>query len=188
MSPRRLKFTLILAGIVLSGLTLLAWAQPWFGFDLIPSGAVAAAGDVAAPALTALALAGLALAAALSIAGRVFRAIMGFLQVAIGALVVASAAAALSDPVTRSASAITALTGISGAESVGASVSEVSITAWPYVGLGCGILLVLLGATIVLSGRRWPESSRRYQTVRLQKDDGSPISDWDALSDGRDPT
>lgn len=167
---------------------LLAWTQPWFTIELIPSGSVTAAGDVAAPALTALALSGLALAGALTIAGPVFRVVLAVLQIAIGALVVASAAIALTNPIAASASVISALTGVSGASSIAALVSAVGSTAWPYVGLGCGVLLVLLGVAIIVSSRRWPESSRRYQAVRLEKADGSPVDDWDALSDGRDPT
>ena len=56
------------------------------------------------------------------------------------------------------------------------------------VALLAGTLVVALGITIVVSGRFWPQSSRKYQTARLAEVDGSPIGDWDALSDGRDPT
>ena len=130
VTPRRLKSTSILAGLALSALTMLAWTQVWFTVTL-ESRAVAIAGDVAAPALAALALSGLALAAALAIAGPVFRVILGALQAAIGALVVTSAAIALADPIAASAAAVTAVTGVSGADSVAALVLDVSATAWP---------------------------------------------------------
>ena len=52
MNGRRLKLGAILAGLVLSGLTLLAWTQQWFSIELIPDGSVAVGGDVAAPALS----------------------------------------------------------------------------------------------------------------------------------------
>jgi len=188
VNGRRLKLGAILAGLVLSGLTLLAWTQQWFSIELIPDGSVAVGGDVAAPALAALALSGLALVAALAIAGPVFRVILGLLEAAIGTLVVVSAILAIVDPVAASASAITAVTGVSGTASVIALVSTVAPTAWPFVALLAGALVVAVGITIVVSGRFWPQSSRKYQTARLAEVDGSPIGDWDALSDGRDPT
>lgn len=188
MTGRRLKLSAILAGVVLSGMTLLAWTQQWFVVSLVPGGSVVVAGDVAAPALTALALSGLALVAALAIAGPVFRVVLGLLEVAIGALVVTSSAIALADPVAASASAISELTGVSGTASVAELVASVAVSAWPTVALLAGFLLVALGVAIVVTTRRWPESSRKYQAARLEKEDGTPIGDWDALSDGRDPT
>ncbi len=190
MNPRRLKLTAILLGIVLSALTLLAWTQVWFVVRLETGQALSVAGDVAAPALTALALSGLALAGALVIAGVVFRVILGLLQAALGGLVITSAAIALADPVEASARAITSATGVSGAESVGDLVSAISSTPWPLLTLLFGVLLTLLGLMIVVTARAWPASSRKYQAVRLEEAEGehSAAGDWDALSDGRDPT
>ena len=190
MNPKRLKLSAIFLGIVLSALTLLAWTQVWFVVRLETGQTLSVAGDVAAPALTALALSGLALAGALAIAGVVFRVILGVLQAAIGGLVVTSAAIALSDPIEASSRAITAATGVSGAVSVGDLVSAVSATPWPLLALLFGVLLILLGVSIVVTARAWPASSRKYQAVRLEEADGehSAAGDWDALSDGRDPT
>ena len=189
MSPRRLKLTSILLGIVLSAAVMLAWTQLWFTADLETGQSLEVAGDVAAPALTALALSGLALAAALALAGTVFRVILGGLQAAIGALVVTSAVMALADPVAASSRAITDATGVSGSESVAALVTSVVATAWPAVALAAGILMALLGVFTAVTARRWPASSRKYQAVRMAPADGeSSIGDWDALSDGRDPT
>lgn len=185
MSPRRFKFGSILAAIALSALTLLAWTQVWFTITLESGQSVAVAGDVAAPALTALALSGLALASALAIAGPVFRVILGGLQAAIGALVVTSAALALGNPITASATAVTAVTGVSGADSVAALVLDVSATAWPAIALVVGLLLTSLGIAIVATARRWPVASRKYQAVQFDDD---AVGAWDSLSDGRDPT
>jgi hypothetical protein len=190
VNPRRLKLIAILAGIGLSALTLLSWTQVWFTVRLETGQTLSVTGDVAAPALTALALSGLALAGALAIAGVVFRVILGVLQVAIGGLIIMSASIALADPIAASARAITAATGVSGDESVAALVSAVHLTAWPLLALLFGILLALLGVLIVVTARMWPVSSRKYQAVRLEEADGEHTSagDWDALSDGRDPT
>ena len=190
MNPRRLKLSAIVSAIALSGLVLLAWTQPWFTLRLQTGQVLTIAGDVAAPALTALALAGLALAGALAIAGVVFRVILGVLQAAIGALVITSAAIALGDPVAASARAISAATGVAGAESLADLVSATQSTAWPLLTLLFGVLLTVLGIAIALTARSWPASSRKYQAVRLEEADGehTPAGDWDALSDGRDPT
>lgn len=190
MTGRRLKLASILLGVALSGLTLLSWTQTWFTVDLQSGQTLSVLGDVAAPALTALALSGLALAAALSIAGVVFRVILGALQAAIGALIVTSAVMAIADPITASAKTITAATGVDGHDSIAQLVSAVSSTAWPALALVFGVLLTLLGVLIAVTARRWPASSRKYQAVRLEEADGerSAAGDWDALSDGRDPT
>lgn len=190
MNPRRLKLASILSGALLSALTLLSWTQVWFVVGLRTGQELSIAGDVAAPALTALALSGLALVGALAIAGVVFRVVLGVLQAAIGALVVTSAAVAIADPVTASARSITAATGVSGGRSIAELVSAITSSPWPLFALLFGILLTLLGLSIVGTARLWPASSRRYQAVRFDEAEAerSTIGDWDALSDGRDPT
>jgi hypothetical protein len=116
--------------------------------------------------------------------------ILGVLELAIGALVVTSAAMALADPVAASAASITAATAVSGTESIAALVSGITVSAWPAVTLVLGALMCLLGVVIAATARRWPASSRRYQAVRLEavEPGESAVGDWDALSDGRDPT
>lgn len=188
MSAKRLKLASIFTAVGLSALVLLSWTQEWFAIRLGSGETLSIAGDVAAPALTALALSGLALAGALAIAGPVFRVILGLIQVSIGALVITSAVLALGDPVAASAREITQATGVSGDESIAALVSAAVASPWPAVTVVLGILLALLGLATALTTRYWPVSSRKYQAVRLEETDGSPVADWDALSDGRDPT
>lgn len=188
MSAKRLKLASIFTAVGLSALVLLSWTQEWFAIRLGSGETLSIAGDVAAPALTALALSGLALAGALAIAGTVFRVILGLIQVSIGALVITSAVLALADPVAASAREITQATGVSGDESIAALVSAAVASPWPAVTVVLGILLALLGLATALTTRYWPVSSRKYQAVRLEETDGSPVADWDALSDGRDPT
>ena len=194
MTGRRLRPLLVLAGVVLAGLTLLAWTQPWH--DLVvdsPQGGtvtVTSDGDVAGGALAALALASLALCAALTIAGVVFRLVLGVLQVALGACVVVAAALALADPVGVSASVVTTATGVDGTDSLAALVEEVSTTPWPFVGLVAGALTALHGVAVVATARRWPATGRRYQAVRTVPADAAPdaAATWDVLSAGDDPT
>ncbi len=203
MTARRLKSVSLIAALVLSGLTLLAWTGQWYSFTLRESATgrpvLGVSGDVAAPALVALALASLALVAALAIAGPFFRAVLGILQVVIGFTVGLSATLAEADPVRASASAISAVTGVAGSKPVAAVVASVSQTAYPTMAIVVGILTMALGLFVLVTSRRWPGSSRRYgQPVILENaEPGKPsapghvddaVSDWDSLSGGSDPT
>ncbi|NRD25982.1 Trp biosynthesis-associated membrane protein [Frigoribacterium sp. VKM Ac-2836] len=194
MTARRLKLTTILTGIVLAGLGLLSWTQDWFHVVVAsPQGgelSLDVAGDVAGAPLSALSLASLALFGALTIAGRVFRVVLGVLQVALGASVVLTTSTALADPVRASGSAVTTATGVDGTDSIRSIVSSVEPTAWPWLGLAAGVLAALLGiATVLLSGA-WPRATRKYSATRLVVADPSadPAAAWDALSSGDDPT
>ncbi|MDQ1527527.1 MAG: hypothetical protein QOG18_2140 [Microbacteriaceae bacterium] len=194
MTGRRLKVQSLVAGILFSALTLIAWTQLWFTVSVNETTtstlAIAVTGDLAAPALSAFSLAGLALVAALTISGTVLRIVLGVLQFAIGAGVVASTAAALANPVAASASAVTKVTGVSGSRSVAALVETSSQTAWPWLALIFGALTAAVGIVIAITGRRWPGSSRRYQAIADtdQENSSNPVSDWDRLSGGSDPT
>jgi hypothetical protein len=189
MTATRMKLLLLLAGIAFSALTLLAWTQEWFALTLLDGAVLSVAGEIAAPALTALALTGLVLVGALSIAGPFFRVILGSLQALLGFTVGLSAVIAIANPLTSSAAAITAATGVSGA-SAGEQVDVVAGTAWPWVALVAGALLVVTGILVVATARRWPGATRKYQAVRLTGVDGTrtAVDDWDALSGGDDPT
>ena len=189
MTPARLKLILLLAGVVLAGLALLAWTQEWFGITLLDGAVLSVSGEIAAPALTALALTGLVLVGALSIAGPFFRVILGSLQALLGFTIGFSAVLAILDPLTASAAAITTATGVSG-ELVGAQASAFTSTAWPWLAVVAGALLIVTGFLVVATGRAWPGSSRKHQAVKLAPADGtrSSVDDWDALSGGDDPT
>lgn len=190
MTHQRLRLLSILAGLILAGLSLIAWTQPWVSVTVVNGPSLDVGGDVAAPALSTLALAALALVGALTVAGPVFRVILGVLEVALGGLIVYSAAAALSNPVLAAGPAITEVTGISGAEPIRALVSSAAVTVWPALTLVFGILIVVLALIVIGTNRRWPVSGRKYQPVRLEKADGesSNVESWDALSGGNDPT
>lgn len=173
---RRLKSMTILAVIVWSGLVFLAWSQPWFTLHAQGRAGdtvnVAVQGAVAAPALSALALAGLALSAALAIAGRIIRVVLGVLELALGISITVSAVSALADPVQAGQSAITTATGVAGTSSIGQIASAAGTELWPYLAVASGVLMALTGILIVLSMRRWPESGRRYQPVTFAAADG----------------
>jgi uncharacterized membrane protein (TIGR02234 family) len=208
VSPRRLKTVTLLVAIVLSGLMLLAWTGEWFSLSLRESATghpvLSVTGEVAAPALVALALASLALVAALALSGPFFRVVLGGLQVVIGFTVALSAALAMSNPVRASEAAVSAATGVGGSKSIAALVTSVSQTVFPLIAITVGILTVALGVFVLVTGRRWPGSSGRYRQPMVLEDPDAPaasqarsgpqdatadaISDWDTLSGGSDPT
>lgn len=194
-NPRRLKNYTLLASIVLSGLTLICWTGQWYLLRLSAAAnghsTLSITGDIAAPALIALALASLALVAALAIAGPFFRLILGILQMLIGFTVAFSAIRAEADPVRASSQAISTATGIGGEHSIAALVQSVSQGPWPILAIVVGVLTFALGIFVIVSGRRWPSASDRYrQPVRLEPADPgeNAVADWDSLSGGSDPT
>jgi hypothetical protein len=189
-NPRRIKSRVILASAALAILTLVSWTQVWFGVTLVDGSKLDVDGQVAAPALSALALTSLALVGALSIAGPVFRVVFGVLESLIGVAVVFSGILAADDPVAASASAISTATGVSGDSSVARLVDTVEGGFWPWLVIACGVLIVLAGIAIIVTGRHWPSSQRKYQAARLEPatTERTSVDDWDSLSGGTDPT
>jgi len=198
---RRLKSVSLLLGLLFCGAALLAGSQPWFiatlGGDSATHPPIPASGDIAAPAVAALAVAGLAGFGAMAISGPIFRFILALLQVVVGGSIALSAVLAVTAPIAAVEPLVTAATGIAGRPAVTLLIADVTATPWPWVALAAGVLLALLGATIMLTGRSWPGSTRKYQPVRFAPAETSPgqvagseraVSDWDALSEGGDPT
>jgi uncharacterized membrane protein (TIGR02234 family) len=201
MSLRRIKPTLVLAVLLSSGLALLAWTQVWATVQLTGDGsaqqALDVSGSTASPALTALALAGLALAGALTIAGVVIRIILGLLEMLLGVSVILSAALAVLDPVGASAAAVTAATGIAGTESTRDAVTGSALTFWPFLALAAGVLMFLVGLLVVVTSKRWPGPTSRYEATRFEPVTDAAtgtarprdaVDDWDGLTRGDDPT
>jgi uncharacterized membrane protein (TIGR02234 family) len=196
VTASRLRGLLLGATALLAALVFLAWSQPWFTLELVASSGDPAPllvrGDVAASALTPLALAVLAVVAALALAGPGFRMVFGVLEALLGGCVIAATLVSLGDPAAASASAITDVTGISGADSVAELVAQVEVSPWPAVAIVAGALIVVVGLLVAVPASRWPVSGRKYSRTRTEAADdastGDPVIEWDALSDGDDPT
>ena len=187
---RRAKYLTLLLLVIGSGLALLASTQTWFTVTLTPvaghAGALTVQGSAAAPALTALSLAGLALAAALAIAGPVFRIVLTLLGLLLGASVLISAFTAVGSPVHSASSAITAATGVSGEASVARLVARVDVPLWPAVAVAGGIFLLLGSIAVLVTGRLWPGPSRRYET-RFEDQNGVSAADLFTKPDASRP-
>ena len=189
-TPRKSKSKVLLVSALLALATLVAWTQSWFTVELVDGNTLAVDGQVAAPALSALALTSLVLVGALSIAGPFFRLVFGILESLIGVAIVFSGIVAVADTVGASASAISTATGVAGENSVADLVESITQSPWPWVAIVAGVLIVLAGVVIVVVSRNWPGSSRKYQSTRLEPVEAqrTSVDDWDALSGGNDPT
>lgn len=188
-SGRRKGYSLVAIAVV-TALIFTAWSQPWFTMTVQQKPFVVQ-GSVAGSALAPIALASLALVAALAIAGRFFRVLLGVLLALLGVCVIVVSAFAIAHPVVSATAAITKATGVAGRASVATLVSATSLTAWPIVAILLGVLLTLLGLTIAATAGSWPESGRKYSRSRLVPAEGQeldPVQEWDALSEGDDPT
>lgn len=199
MSTRTLRSVSIFAGLAAAAVALICWSQTWYIVTLTGSfeghPALQVAGDVSAPAVAALALASAAGFAAMAISGPFFRFVLAALELVLGVSIILSAALAISTPVTTVASAVTEATGLDGAAAVTQLIGSNSSTAWPYVTLSAGVVLALVGIGILITGRLWPGSGRRYEPVRFEPADSvattpndAAVSNWDELSGGSDPT
>jgi uncharacterized membrane protein (TIGR02234 family) len=187
MTPQRLRLISMAAIVLEAGFVALSWSQTWYTVTVTDSdtrGTYTVGGDVAGGALLPLALASLTLVLALALAGPVFRVILGVLDALLGVCVVVVAAWSLSDPVRASLPALAAATGISSTPD-GATATA---APWPIVGLGAGVLMIVTGIAVAITSRAWPASGSRYTRSRLETPDGDAVRDWDALSEGDDPT
>ncbi len=190
MTGARIKLISLVAIALLAALIFADWSQTWFTLT-VQGKPFPVSGQVAGAALSALALASLALIAALAIAGRFFRVVLGILLALLGVCVIAVSAFAIANPVVAATSAITKATGVAGTHSVAKLVTATSVTAWPVVAIVLGVLLTLLGLAIAPTARSWPDSGRKYSRSRLAAPDADtqdPVAEWDALSEGDDPT
>lgn len=193
---RSTKGYTLLGFVVAGGLALLSWTQTWVDVDFtMPTGAprsLEVVGSVAAPALSALALCLLALVAALSLAGRVFRLILGAVGVLLAGAILATTLGAMADPTGAAEPAITTASGVAGHEAVRALVDTSATTFWPLFAIAGAVVAILMSVLVFVTSGSWSGGSRRYSTgsapvakVARERDD---VDNWDDLSRGDDPT
>lgn len=190
---------LALGAIVLAAaLALLTSVQRWldikFFTGVASAESLSVSGQELSPALTLLALAALASALVLTIAGPIFRRVIGVLVAVLGGGLAAIGLLTVTQPLAGARAAIEAVTGITGDDQFGL-VRATVVSAWPTVAGLSGIVLVFAGLWIVIFGGRWFSGGRKYQPAEAGGRASSRgaagsdrISDWDALSDGDDPT
>ena len=174
--------------ILLAAITGIVSAPIWF--TTIASTALEAhvvvrvSGADAAPAVPAAALVLLACAAAVALVGRVARWVVVAVVALAGVLVAWSAVRAIVDP--WAAGLHQKLVNVT---SVSQDSSTVATSAWPYVAVGVGVVVVLTAGWLARSSRSWPGPSRRHEgTTGPRPVVEDERSAWDALSRGDDPS
>lgn len=184
--------TLLLGGIAVAGaLVLLGGSRDWITFLLQGSHSVEAiTGHQVNAALSPIAIAIVVAALALTIAGAVFRRVLGILVALLGGGGIAIASGAVVAPLASAAGRVTELTGI--VQGPGdAELVWVQVSAWAWVTIVAGVAAMLFGLAVTLFSGSWGAAGRRYgsqaESAKAEQR-GDRISDWDALSQGEDPS
>lgn len=185
MTPRAKRLLAFAGGVAGAALLLLATTQPWFKAHGEEFGTLDVSSDVAAPSITALAVAALALVGAVAIANTLVRRFLGIIQFLLGLGAVAVTATALADTVAAIVPAVSTATGIGGSDSAAAIITGVDVSLWPWIAIAGAGILMLTGAWTLATAGSWPASSSKYDAGDTTR---GPASDWDALSEGADPT
>ena len=183
----RAALVLLLLGSVLALVSAgRTWVTAVAGGGGLPTITVALSGSDLQPAVTAIALLGLAAVAGLLATRRRGRVVIGVLMAAAGLVVVALAIDV--------ASTWNSLLGVGDtirslvAEHVGTeSAADTTLSAWWLGAAVGGLLVAAAGVLAVLRSRDWPQMGRRYE----RRDDGASRaaeSAWDQLDHGLDPT
>ncbi|GAA4333930.1 TIGR02234 family membrane protein [Streptomyces venetus] len=183
----------LLAGALGAAVALLATRQQWAeGTATVAGGAfpLSAKGSDVTGVPAALAIVGLAALVAVFAVRRAGRLVVAALLALSGAGIVAAALIGASDGSALDEKAAEA----SGDTS--ASVAALSHTAWPYVAVVGGVLLLLAGVLALRYGRLWPAMSGRYERGGAPAprrkapavDPDRPEDLWKALDRGEDPT
>jgi hypothetical protein len=186
VTPARERLITVLGVLVAGAAAVLASTQTWATATVAGVRApVVVAGQAAAPSLAPLGIVALALGIALTIAGRAARIVLGVVLVLLGAGIVAAAFPSLLDAASGTRGAITAATGVT---DVGPLVLARSGTSWPVVATVSGVLAAVLGLVVLVRAHRWTTGGRRFRADVPATRSTDPISEWDALTRGSDPT
>lgn len=180
---------LLLGGV----LALIGATQTWVtasGFEAAHIHNVQLSGQEASPVITAMALVTIAAGAALSIARRIGRWIVGIVAI-FGAIMMGWATiVVITNPLGTVAPKIAETTGTTGIEEV---VTQIDVSALPWLTVIGSIIGLAGGLIALIAGRRWPVGkTKKYDIdVPTVRDDNAPLDEidtWDELSRGEDPT
>jgi uncharacterized membrane protein (TIGR02234 family) len=191
----------LLAGIaVASGLALYSATQTWVTLSLVQGAAafgwLEVTGQQVNQSLSPIAIASLAAALALTIAGKAFRRVLGVLVALLGAGITSISVIALRNPSGAAAGRLAEATGIMGPSQL-ELVTNSMVSSVIAVTLGAGIALVVLGVLVLLLGGRWKAAGRKYEVAADDREVSAPrqidaepdrISDWETMSAGGDPS
>lgn len=190
----------LLAGIALAGgFSLVGATQTWLTITFVEGAAafgwLEVSGQQLNQSLSPIAIAALAAALALTIAGKVFRRVLGVLVALLGGGILAIALVVFADSKSAAASRIAEATGLAGANQLDL-VTEVVSSPYILLTAGAGVALVLLGFLVLLLGPGWRKAGRKYEAevgrpqreVQAGNDEPDRIADWESMNDGVDPS
>jgi hypothetical protein len=186
VTPARERLTVVLGALVAGAGTVLASTQT-FATAVVTGvrAPIVVAGSAAAPAMAPLGIVALALGIALTIAGPLARLVLAVVLVLLGVGIVATALPNVLSDAAGTTSAIVTATGVS---EVGPFVTARSGTSWPLLAVVAGALAAVLGVVVLVRSRTWTTGGRRFRADLPTTRSTDPISEWDALSKGADPT
>lgn len=169
--------TLILGAV--TGFT--AGVAPWLAIDVASGrtdGAVRGelAGQLVAPALNAFAVAAIALAVALLMAGPILRRVLGGLTVVLGLLAGWQTLDVLIDPVRAVSATVRAATGVGDLQGVRDILTTGQVHAlWGiWLGMLMSLILIMGGGVILITAPRWLASSARFAPATAPADGAAP--------------
>jgi hypothetical protein len=173
----------LVTGLAVLGAASRTWLEANLAGMLTGSQQAAVPGSQAAPVVPALALVGLAAAAALSIAGRVGRVLVGVVLLLAGGVVAVAALDVRGRPAAAASAALAEQTA-----GIALGADQVTVTLWPVVTAVLGGLCSALGVLVLVAGRGWAGGRRFSPADDAQTPVPEPADDWDALTRGDDPT
>lgn len=190
------KFAAVLAIAATSGLAMLLAIQTWVAVEFVDGAAAVQSMSISGQELQAsimpIALAGLAAALALTIAGPAFRIVLGAIVTLLGAGIAWLVSILTGDVESAVSSILAESTGLVGAGQF--DLVEEMRTLWLMpTTLIAGIALALCGLLVLFTSRGWRTGGRKYAAQRVVSESvttGEPdrFDDWDRQSEGADPT
>lgn len=191
---RRMRMYAVLGFLLAGGIGIISSTQTWLTVTRADGGeALLVSGADAVSLLAPLSLAVLALAGALSIAGRVLRYIVGVLGLAGAVVLLSTTVGLLADPpLSAVAGTVSEATGLGGDAALHDVIAAISPSAWPVVALVAWVLVALASVFVLATAHRWNAGGRRYRsTAEAAHHSTGPldaVDSWDELSHGTDPT
>lgn len=204
---KRASLTLLL---ILSVLALLASSQNWLTFtlDTVASSnqSLSVAGNAVAPLAFSLSIIALAGVGALTIADRVVSVIILVAVSAASIGIVAVTWAVMNDPVGYAKAQLSAATGLAGLNTLRDHVIQTELSPWVIVTLIVAIVVAATSIATLFFVRNWTAGGTRYSSravrgaaedhadstaetfARFEALSDDRIQDWDALSQGEDPS
>lgn len=174
--------------------------QTWVHLSLADGAAafgwLSVSGQALNASLMPIALAGLAAALALTIAGSVFRRVLGLIVLALGLGIAALTFNVISNTQEAVSRSLSEVTGLSGSGQFDL-VTEMSTTWLLPATLAAGVALALLGVMVLIVSGSWRSGGRKYsastpsggeRTKNESIGNVDRFDDWDRQTGGEDPS